>query len=202
MIISNWLELLKRQTISPITWDEIVVGYDFGILGPADIQAWASTQIPGPLCRQLVALANEHLVCFEEALWAAATEATGRVPRPGGQRWAAAQDRWRLALLKDALEAQLSPEALAIIVESIYERVGCPEDMLHLWKRANAWGLHDMLGNVSEWTADNYDATGQFKALRGGDWFSNPRDIRASAQFRDEPTFRNKLIGFRCAVLR
>lgn len=141
MIVSSWLELMKRQTPGPITWDEIVVGHDFDILGYTEIQAWATTQTSAerPLCRQLVNLRDEGLVCFEEALWAAAAEATGKAPRPGGQRWAAAQDRWRGALLRDAMEAYLSPEALAVVVESIYERVGCPEDMLHLWKRSTPW---------------------------------------------------------------
>jgi len=139
MIVCNWLELLKRQTGGPITWDDIVVGHDFGLLGSPEIQAWASAQGEGPLCRQLVNLQGEGLWCFEEALWAAASEATGKTPRPGGHRWAAAQDRWRVALLKDAMDAPLNPEALAVVVESIYERVGCPEDMLGLWKRPSPW---------------------------------------------------------------
>jgi len=139
MIVSNWLELMKRQTAGPITWDEIVVGHDFGILGYSEIQAWATAQGEGPLCRQLVDLRGERLDYFEEALWAAASEATGKAPRPGGQRWAKAQDRWRVSLLRDAMEARLSPEALAVVVESIYDRVGCPEDMLHLWKRSSPW---------------------------------------------------------------
>jgi hypothetical protein len=139
MIISNWLELLKRQTTGPITWDEIIAGYDFGLLGIPEIQAWASTQSKEPLCRQLVTLQGEALIYFEEALWAATEKITGKTPRPGGKRWAAAQDRWRTALLLDALEAPLNTQALAVVVESIYERVGCPEDMLGLWKRPSPW---------------------------------------------------------------
>ena len=44
-----------------------------------------------------------------------------------------------MALLKDVLEAPLGAEALAVAVESIYERVGCPEDMLGLWQRHSPW---------------------------------------------------------------
>jgi hypothetical protein len=140
MSISCWIELLKRQTPGPIGFDEIVVGYDFGLLSPPEIQAWVAVQATnGPLCRQLVNLDETRMECFEASLWAACNEATGKTPRPGGRRWSAAQDRWRVALLKDALEATLSPEALAIVVENIYEKVGCPEDMLDLWSRPAPW---------------------------------------------------------------
>ena len=138
---STWITLLARQTPAgaPIGWDEIVVGHDFGLLAPRDIQEWVPSQGGGPCCSALAALAGDRLERFEEALWAACCESTGKVPRPGGKRWARAQDRWRVALLKDALESPLSPEALAIAVESIYERVGCPEDMLGLWQRHCPW---------------------------------------------------------------
>ena len=141
MTTCTWIKLLERQSPagSPIGWDEIVVGHDFGLLGPEDIQAWALARDGGPCCATLAGLAGDRLERFEEALWAACLECTGKVPRPGGRRWARAQDRWRVALLKDALESPLSPEALAVAVESIYERVGCPEDMLGLWQVRSPW---------------------------------------------------------------
>ena len=140
MTQGTWISLLARQSTTPIGWDEVVVGHDFGLLLPDEIQRWALEQgFQGPGCRELAALDGEGLSRFEESLWAACAECTGKVPRPGGNRWAKAQDRWRLALLRDALEAPLSPEALAIVVESIYERVGCPEDMLGLWQRHSPW---------------------------------------------------------------
>jgi hypothetical protein len=139
---TNWIDLLVRQSAPdlPVGWDEVVVGHDFGILGPEEIRCWAQTQaVQGPHCRALVALADTGLEGFEEALWAACAEAVGKVPRPGERRWSRAQDRWRLALLKEAMVAPLSSEALAVAVESIYERVGCPEDMLGLWHRHSPW---------------------------------------------------------------
>ena len=133
-----WLAVLDRQGGAPIGWDELVVGYDFGLLAPAEILGWVREQaFEGPLCGELAALENS--LRFEEALWAACGEATGKVPRPGGKRWAAAQDRWRVALLKDVMDAPLTVEALAVAVESIYEKVGCPEDMLGLWHRPSPW---------------------------------------------------------------
>jgi len=142
MTQGSWLALLDRQMGrgGPISFDDIVVGHDFGLLGCGEIQGWLRAQgFEGPLCAHLAALDGERTLRFEEVLWAACGEVTGKVPRPGGQRWARSQDRWRVALLKDILQAPLSMEALAVAVESIYERVGCPEDMLGLWKRPSPW---------------------------------------------------------------
>ena len=142
MVIGNWLALLARQSPkdAAIGWDEVVVGYDFGFLKPEEIQSWVRDQgFGGSQCAHLAALDDPTLQCFEPALWEAAVEVTGKVPRPGGRRWAKAQDRWRVALLRDVMEAPLGPEALAVAVESIYECVGCPEDMLGLWSPANRW---------------------------------------------------------------
>jgi hypothetical protein len=95
--------------------------------------------ILGEAASRLAALRGEELESFEPALWAACLEATGKVPRPGDRRWLAAQDRWRLALLKDLLATDLTPKALAIAIEALYERVGCPEDMLALLSPSVAW---------------------------------------------------------------
>ncbi len=124
----------------PFGWEEAVTGYDFGLLSPGEIRAWAAgLGCTGEAVAALIALEGEMPPLFEKHLWAAAAEATGRTPRPGSTRWARAQDRWRLALLKDALDAPLSPEALAVAVEAIYQAVGCPEDMIGLWKSPPAW---------------------------------------------------------------
>lgn len=142
MVIGNWLGLLARQTMNaaPIGWDDVVVGHDFGFLKPEEIQAWVRDQgFSGEACGHLLALEGAALETFEMALWQASAEITGKTPRPGGRRWAKAQDRWRVALLKDVMEAPLSPEALGVAVETIYECVGCPEDMLGLWTRGDRW---------------------------------------------------------------
>ncbi len=80
-------------------------------------------------------------------------------------------------------------------------------------KRANGFGLYDMLGNVWEWVNDwsgeNYyknspphdpagPAIGQERILRGGSWLSSPRFVRVSDRLRYNPIDRLNNFGFRC----
>jgi len=65
-------------------------------------------------------------------------------------------------------------------------------------KQPNAYGLYDMLGNVWEWTADNYDAAGKYKVIRGGSWFYDSWFVRASVRGGYVPTVRDYGVGFRC----
>ena len=81
--------------------------------------------------------------------------------------------------------------------------------------RPNPWGLHHMLGNVSEWTADcwhdNYvDAPSDGSAwvhdcaaghvARGGSWSSPPRVVRAPTRLKRDPAKGADRLGFRVAV--
>jgi formylglycine-generating enzyme required for sulfatase activity len=76
----------------------------------------------------------------------------------------------------------------------------------------NAFGLHDMLGNVWEWTASTYDSSysggerqvasldaGGSRVARGGTWHDGPGRVRSAVRGSSAPPTRNGAIGFRLA---
>jgi len=79
---------------------------------------------------------------------------------------------------------------------------------------ANAFGLHDMNGNVWEWVEDcyqgNYDGAPSdgsarslsacsLRVLRGGSWGDHPRLLRSAGRGRYLPDYRDVVSGFRVA---
>lgn len=55
--------------------------------------------------------------------------------------------------------------------------------------KPNAWGLHDMHGNVREWCADQWDSELPFRVQRGGSWLDSPKHCRSAYRGRSLETF-------------
>ena len=72
-------------------------------------------------------------------------------------------------------------------------------------KKANAWGLHDMHGNVWEWCQDEYDPRGNssgsypYRVVRGGCWFNDAFNCRAAYRSNGSPSNSINVLGFRVA---
>jgi formylglycine-generating enzyme required for sulfatase activity len=114
----------------------------------------------------------------------------------GGGRWTFGDDEWRL------VEYGWYSANSGIATQPVGG------------KAANAFGLHDMHGNVWEWVEDcwhdSYNGApsdgaawttactdGSRRVLRGGSWELSPQNLRSALRFWNSTDFRDFNLGFR-----
>ncbi len=83
-------------------------------------------------------------------------------------------------------------------------------------KKANAWGLYDMHGNILEWCLDTTSGapysseavtdpvgtSGPYKIIRGSAWKFDSTMCRSSHRFGADPSKFSNFVGFRLAIVK
>jgi formylglycine-generating enzyme len=67
--------------------------------------------------------------------------------------------------------------------------------------KPNPWGLHDMLGNVFQWCADEVPGDSPKRVLRGGSYNLNIQTCRCAYRGFSKPEGRYSYTGFRVVVV-
>jgi len=99
-------------------------------------------------------------------------------------------------------------------VFGLKEGIGTVSPVGNRDKGKSPYGVHDMAGNLYEWTMDWYDelfyqnipainprgpAEGTTKAQRGGSYSNTPYRLRSTFRTKSDPTEHEPNVGFRCA---
>lgn len=149
--------------------------------------------------------------CYNDETFACNFEANGyRLPTEAEWEYAARAG--------DDGEFPAQSTAPELMRQACYAATSGEKTSLAGQHQANAWGIHDLLGNVAEWCHDAYAAdyytnspadnprgpdTGEKRVLRGGSWASSADQCRPVARAADDSglsdaCFARNTYGFRC----
>jgi len=134
-----------------------------------------------------------------------------RVPLPSGWKWVLPTEaQWEYACRAGTTGAY----AGELDQMAWYSANSAIKTHLVGTKKANAWGLYDMHGNVWEWCHDLWDGStplsggtdplgtaGSAHVLRGGSWFNLGPPCRSASRRRPGPGTRRDYLGFRPAAV-
>jgi formylglycine-generating enzyme required for sulfatase activity len=150
---------------------------------------------------------------LSEAQWEYAARAGTQTP----WFWGTAEDSWgsRKACEYANTHDEAGKEAHPMYVWSNHQcNDGYAENAPVGKYKPNAFGLHDMIGNVREWVEDCHiegykDAPADGSArnaspcekrvVRGGAWIDGPSTSRSAYRYAEEEPFRNYQVGLRVA---
>lgn len=211
----------EKATNHPTTLNCVVWAGDWD--SSANRRTWADPGIPQDSDHPVVCVSRNDATAYaawltditgrrytlpSEAQWEYASRAGSTSTYPWGND---GQDACAYANVSDATMATAHPARASQACDDTYLYTA-PVGM----HQANAWGLHDMIGNVWEWVADcwtiNHDTlladgatvtTGfcNESPLRGGAYGTGPLFTRSSTRGGPDPlTMRQSWIGFRVAA--
>ncbi len=192
----------------------------YPVNGPRQPVARVSWRQAMAFCQWLSARTGERFTLPTEAQWEYACRAGTTTPMAYGDP---ATDFSAFANLADASLRRVDT----------FDPWKLPSGAIHKWRpaidgvndkhrvsapaggyRPNAWGLHDMHGNVAEWTRSTYgpypfdpahatddpNAPGK-KVVRGGSWYDRPKRARSGFRLAYPPWQRIFSVGFRVICL-
>lgn len=115
---------------------------------------------------------------------------------------------WEYACKAGETKADPAPIAIGVTEAGWYADNSGAKFQLVMQKKPNAWGLFDMLGNLSEWTLDQYSETSYAsigkkdpmvtpvtrypKTVRGGSYLDAQNQLRCSNRTASEPRWNQR----------
>lgn len=116
---------------------------------------------------------------------------------PDGRRYAWGNDAPRQTGAADMRRANYGTDECCAADETDGYRTTAPVGTFPAG--TSAFGLHDMAGNVWEWTTSRFPGQKSWLVIKGGGWGNNPYCLRAAYKHGNPPDIGLDMVGFRCA---